>query len=72
MIGTTEENFCWMLSSLMALVDMIEIQNTEAYSILDLTNIKYSIYKQSRDENLKIVEPIKPNNLMHSENKKSI
>jgi hypothetical protein len=45
-----------MRSSLLASVDVIEFQTTEAYSNLDLTNVKYSTYKQSREENLKVME----------------
>jgi hypothetical protein len=38
---------------------------------LDLTNVKYSTYKQSREENLKVMERIRPNIFIHSENMKS-
>jgi hypothetical protein len=37
------------------------IQITEAYSNLYLTNVKYSMYKQSREENLKVMGRIRPN-----------
>jgi hypothetical protein len=50
---------------------MIEFQITGAYSNLDVTNVKYSIYKQSREENPKVVERIRPNSFMSSENVKS-
>jgi hypothetical protein len=60
-----------MLSSFLASVDVIEFQTTEAYSNLDLTNVKYSTYKQSNEENLKVMERIRPNSFMHSENMKS-
>jgi hypothetical protein len=48
-----------MRSSLLASVDVIEFQTTEAYSNLDLTNVKYSTYKQSREDNLKVMERIR-------------
>jgi hypothetical protein len=60
-----------MRSSFLASVDVIEFQTTEAYSNLDLTNVKYSTCKQSREEDLKVVERIRPNSFMHSENMKS-
>jgi hypothetical protein len=60
-----------MRSSLLAPVDAIEFQITEAYSNLDLTNVKYIAYKQSREENLKVMERIRPNGFMQSENMKS-
>jgi hypothetical protein len=50
-----------MHSSLLASVDVIEFQTTEAYSNLDPNDVKYNIYKQSRDENLKVMERIRPN-----------
>jgi hypothetical protein len=61
----------WMCSSMLAPVDMIEFQTTEAYSVLVLSNVKYSTYKQSREENVKVMERIRPNRFMHSENEKS-
>jgi hypothetical protein len=60
-----------MRSSLLASVDVREFQTIEAYSNLDLTNVKYSTYKLSREEYLKVIERIRPNNFMHSENTKS-
>jgi hypothetical protein len=45
-------NFCWTPSSLLASVDVIEFQTAEAYSVLDVTNVKYIIHKQSREEYL--------------------
>jgi hypothetical protein len=60
-----------MRSSFLASVDVIEFQTTEAYSNLNLTNVKYSIYKQSREENLKVMERIRTNSFMHSENMES-
>jgi hypothetical protein len=60
-----------MSSSLLALVDAIEFQITEAYSTLDLANVKYSTYKQSREETLKVMERIRPTRFVHSENMKS-
>jgi hypothetical protein len=47
-----------------------EFPTTEAYSNLDRTNVKYSTYKQFWEENLSVMERIRPNNFMHSENKK--
>jgi hypothetical protein len=49
----TDANFRWMRSSLLA---SVEFQTTETYSNLDLTKVKYSTYKHSREENLKVVE----------------
>jgi hypothetical protein len=68
---TTETDFRWMCSSLLASVDVMEFQTTQAYSNLDLTNGNYSMYKQSREENLKVMERIRPNSFIHSENIKS-
>jgi hypothetical protein len=53
-----EANFCWMRSNVLASVDVREFQTTEPYSNLHLTNVKYSIYKQPREENLKVMEQI--------------
>jgi hypothetical protein len=39
-----------MRSSLLASVEEMEFQTTEAYSNLDLTKVKYSTYKHSREE----------------------
>jgi hypothetical protein len=47
-----------MRSSFMASVDVIEFQTIEAYSNLVLTNVKYSKYGESREENLNVVERI--------------
>jgi hypothetical protein len=60
-----------MRSSLLAAVDVTKFQTIEAYSNLDLTDVKYSTYKQSREENLKVMERIRPNSFMHSEHIKS-
>jgi hypothetical protein len=60
-----------MLSSLLASVDVMEFQIIEAYSNFDLTNVKYSTYKQSREEDLKVRERIRPNSFIHSENMES-
>jgi hypothetical protein len=46
-------NLCWMRSSLLASVDIIDFQTTDAYSILDLTNAMYNLSKHSKDEKLK-------------------
>jgi hypothetical protein len=56
-----------MRSSLLASVDVIEFLTTEAYSNLDLTKVKYSTDKQSKEKNLKVMERIRPNSFMHSE-----
>jgi hypothetical protein len=45
-------NFCWMCSSLLASVDVIEFHTTEAYSNLGLTKVKYKTNKHSREEKL--------------------
>jgi hypothetical protein len=37
-------NFCWMLSSFLASIFVLEFQTTELYSRVDLTRIKYNIY----------------------------
>jgi hypothetical protein len=54
-----------MPSSLLASADVIQLQTTEEYSNLDLTDVR------SREENLKVVEPIRPNSFTYSENMKS-
>jgi hypothetical protein len=46
------------------------IPATETYSNLDLTNVKYSTYKQPTEKNLKVMERIMTNASMNSENKK--
>jgi hypothetical protein len=56
-----------MRSSLLAPVDVIEFQTTEEYPNLDLTNVKCSTYRQSREEYLKAMERNRPNSFMHSE-----
>jgi hypothetical protein len=33
----------------------MEFQTTEAYSSSDLTKVKYNIYRQSREENEKVI-----------------
>jgi hypothetical protein len=60
-----------MGSRVLASADVTEFQTTEAYSNLDLSKVKYSTYKQSREENLKVMERIRPKSFMHSENIKS-
>jgi hypothetical protein len=47
----------------LASVDVTKFQTTEAYSNLDLTNVNYGKLKQSREENLKVMEQIRPNSL---------
>jgi hypothetical protein len=39
----------------LASADIIEFQTMEAYSILDLTGVKYNVYIDSRDENGKVM-----------------
>jgi hypothetical protein len=57
----TEANFCWMRSSLVASVNVIEFKISEAYSNLHLTNVKYTTYRYSREETVKVMERIRPN-----------
>jgi hypothetical protein len=57
-----------MRSSLLASVHVIEFYTTEAYSKLGLTKVKYKTYKHSREEKLQVIEWIKPESLIHSEN----
>jgi hypothetical protein len=59
-----------MRSRLMASVEVIKFQTNEAYSNLDLTDVKYSIYEHSGEETVQVVERIRPNSFKHSENKK--
>jgi hypothetical protein len=44
-----------MRSSLLASVDVIEFQTTDAYSILDLTNVMYNRSIHSSDEIIIII-----------------
>jgi hypothetical protein len=67
---TVEIDRLKLLMDALKLVDVREFQTTEAYSNVDLTIVKYSTYKQSREENLKVMERIIPNCFMHSESKK--
>jgi hypothetical protein len=60
-----------MHSSLLASVDMIEFHTSEAYSNLYVTKVKYSTYRKSIEENLNVIERIRPNTFINSENKKS-
>jgi hypothetical protein len=39
----------------LASTDVTEFQTMEAYSILDLTGVKYNVYIDSRDENEKVM-----------------
>jgi hypothetical protein len=57
-----------MNSSLLESVEGIEFQITEAYSNLDLSNLKHSKYKHSKEENVKVMERMRSNGLMRSEN----
>jgi hypothetical protein len=52
-----------MRSSLLASVDLIEFQTTDAYSSLDLTNVVYNLSIHSTDEKLKVIIIIKSLNL---------
>jgi hypothetical protein len=57
-----------MRSSLLASVDVIEFQTAEAYSNLDLTNVRFSVYKHSREEKQKVMERIIPKSFILAEN----
>jgi hypothetical protein len=70
-IKQMDVNFCRICSSLLASVDVTEFQNAEIYSNLDLTNVKYSTYEHYREENLKVMERIRPKSFMNSKNMKS-
>jgi hypothetical protein len=48
----TDAKFCWMHSSLLASVEVMEFQIIETYYNFDLTKVRYSTYKHSREENL--------------------
>jgi hypothetical protein len=54
-----------MRSSLLASVAIIEFKTTEAYSSLDLISVKYSIYKEPREEKGNVIFRTRPRNLMH-------
>jgi hypothetical protein len=56
---------------LVSSLGMIRVPPTKAYCNFDLTNVKYNTYKQSREENLKVMEQMRPSSLIHSENLKS-
>jgi hypothetical protein len=49
---------------LLASVDIIEFQATDAYSSLDLINVMYNLSILSRDENLKIMLRTRPSSLI--------
>jgi hypothetical protein len=57
-----------MLSCLLASVDVIEFQKNEEYSNLELTKAQYSMYKNFREENLKVMDQLFPTSFMHPEN----
>jgi hypothetical protein len=57
-----------MRFTLFASVGVIELQTTEAYSTLDLTNVKYNVNIHSRDEKLKVMLRTRHYNLIQSEN----
>jgi hypothetical protein len=42
-------------------VDGREFQTAQAYSNSALTNVKYSTYRQSWEENVKVIERLRPN-----------
>lgn len=44
---------CWMSSSLLVSVVIIEFQTTEAYSSFDLSKAKYNIRRQLIEEKVK-------------------
>jgi hypothetical protein len=54
-----------MRSSLLASVVVTEFQTTEAYSIFDLINVQYNIYKDPREDKGKVIVRTRPNNLIH-------
>jgi hypothetical protein len=60
-----------MRSSFLESVDVIEFQTTEAYSNPGLAKVVYNESRQSKEENLNVIELIRPQILMHSENRKS-
>jgi hypothetical protein len=47
-------NLCWIRSSLLASVDIMEFQTTDAYYSLDRTGAMYSLSIDSIEEKLKI------------------
>jgi hypothetical protein len=51
------------LHSLLASVDVIEFQTTEANSSLDLINVIYNLSIHSRDEKLKVMLRTRPKSL---------
>jgi hypothetical protein len=51
-----------MRSSLLASADAMDIQTAEAYSSLDITDIKFNMYLHSRDEKVKGTMRTRPNN----------
>jgi hypothetical protein len=56
-----DDNFCWLQQSVLASEDLIEFQTTQTYPNLDITSVKYNTYKKSREENVKVMERIRPN-----------
>jgi hypothetical protein len=56
-------SLCWMRSSLLVLVGVIEFQTTDAYSKLNLTNAMYNLSIHSREEELKVMLRTRPNSL---------
>jgi hypothetical protein len=57
-----------MRSSLLAPVDLMEFQTTEACSSLDLTRVKYGWRRHSRDDKGKATQQSRPHNLVQNEN----
>jgi hypothetical protein len=49
-----DANFCWKSSSLLASVDVTELKTTDTN--MDLTKVKYSTYKHSREKALYVME----------------
>jgi hypothetical protein len=65
LVDTEDPNFRWMRSRLTASVNVIKLRTTEAYSNLNLTDVKYSTSEQSGEENLQVMERIRPNSFKH-------
>jgi hypothetical protein len=57
-----------MRSSLLASVEVSVFHATEAYSSLELSNIKYNTKRLSKDEKEDVIARIRPNKLSDCEN----
>jgi hypothetical protein len=64
----TTKKFCWVHFGLMASLDVIAFQATEAYASIDLTRVVCNVYRHLRDEKgkeqinaLKIYIPVNGN-----------